>query len=156
MTFCMPEMYMMQKHASPKPAMHVQCENKIIPLLLAALQGWSGVAVTDCECRTVVINITLSPPSLAEPHPRVQAARGSGVMLYFGLYHSCRISAVQSDCRTGHTSRFMLHPPRVEQAKQPTWTFEPEANVNAYDCTSSNVRKMITSSHSFGTNRSKA
>ena len=24
--------------------------------------------------------------SLAEPHPRAQAARGSGVMLYFGLY----------------------------------------------------------------------
>ena len=64
--------------------------------------------------------------SLAEPHPRAQAVRGSGVMLYFRLYHSCRISA---DCRTGHTSRFMLHPPRIEEAKQPTWTFEPEANV---------------------------
>ena len=43
--------------------------------------------------------------------------------------------------------------PEFEQAKQPTWTFEPEANVNTYDFTSSNVRKVITSSHSFGTNR---
>ena len=52
--------------------------------------------------------------SLAEPHPRAQAARGSAL-----LYHSCRISAVQSDFVTGHTLRFMLHPPRIEQAKQP-------------------------------------
>lgn len=29
-----------------------------IPLLLAAIQGWSGVAVTNCECCTLVINIT--------------------------------------------------------------------------------------------------
>ena len=33
-------------------------------------------------------------------------------------------------------------PPRITLAKQPTWTFEPEANVNAYDCTSSNVRNL--------------
>ena len=63
-----------------------------------------------------------------------------------------------SPIRLQNWSHVTLHapPPRIEQAKQPTWTFEPEANVNAYDCTSSNVRKMITSSHSFGTNRSKA
>ena len=62
--------------------------------------------------------------SLAEPHPRAQAARGSGVMLYFGLYHAAGFlqSNQIAELVTRHASS-----PEFEQAKQPTWTFEPEA-----------------------------
>ena len=77
--------------------------------------------------QTLACNYT---ESLMTIHPRAQAARGSGVMLYFGLYHSCRISAVQSDCRTGHTSRFMLHPPPPPPPPELHWQNNPRGPLN--------------------------
>ena len=44
------------EHASPNPAMHVQCAHRILPLFSAAIQGCSGVAVSLWECLTVAMS----------------------------------------------------------------------------------------------------
>ena len=59
--------------------------------------------------------------SLAEPHPRAQAARGSGVMLFYGLYHAAGF--LQSN-QIAESSHVTLHAPPPQNS---TWTFEPEA-----------------------------
>ena len=46
----------MLEHASPRPAIHVQWEQIIVPHLSAAIQGLSGVADTDCECLTLALS----------------------------------------------------------------------------------------------------
>ena len=48
-------------------------------------------------------------------------------MLYFGLYHAAGFlqSNQIAELVTRHAS--CSTPPEFEQAKQPTWTFEPEA-----------------------------
>ena len=45
------------EHASPRPAIHVQCEHMIVPHFSAATQDFNGGAVTDCECLTFAVMI---------------------------------------------------------------------------------------------------
>ena len=49
------------EHASPKPAMQVQCAQMILPFRSAAIQGWRGVAVSFCECLTSARSNDTSP-----------------------------------------------------------------------------------------------
>ena len=70
-----------------------------------------------CGTNQIADRVIGHQSSLAEPHPRAQAARGSGVMLYFGLYHAAGFlqSNQIAELVTRHASS-----PEFEQAKQPT------------------------------------
>ena len=49
----------MWEHASPKPAIHVQWAEIMVPPFSAATHGFNGVPVTAWECLTVAVRITL-------------------------------------------------------------------------------------------------
>ena len=57
----------MCEHASPRPAMQVQCAHTTIPCCSTATQGFTGAADSFCECLTrAVTKDVLGRPGMAK------------------------------------------------------------------------------------------